>query len=140
MKNGTKYLSFLVVLMFVVGQIQYGYTTYFCTMMNEFLPSAPVMLSSQYETDTCSQCDGVLAAQQSSQTFAPNCFQINSLQKDVISTFTAAGNHDLYVVNVAAPIVIHPQVAQTTLWSLTIAPATSSPPLDLPTFNSNLRI
>ncbi len=140
MKNGTKYFSVLMVLMFIAGQIQYGYTTYFCTMLNQFLPSAEAVLAVHQEADTCGQCDGMFAAQSGSKTFEPNCFRIDTVQKDVLSTFTSSNNPDFFCVTTVALIITQPSFQQATLRSWSVAPSAPSPPLDLPTFNSNLRI
>lgn len=140
MKNGTKNFSLMMVLMFVVGQIQYGYTTYFCTMLNEFVPSPAMTLAVQHEGDACGQCGGVFASHHENQTFEPNCFKINSVQKDVVSTFTSSSNPDSFSITTVAFIVPRLLFQQNVHWKFIVAPDAQSPPQDLLTFNRSLRI
>lgn len=142
MSSRTKYLSLLIVLAFTVGQVQYSYTSYFCTMLNAFVPSqsAALAIHSMQHEDGCTECDGTRVSEAGSQVLQPNCFVVNTLQKDVVSTFVGSQNPDLHAATAFAFIVPQPVLRQTGSFNRYFVRTPLSPPLDLPTLNNTLLI
>lgn len=143
MNDRTKYLSLLILLTFTVGQVQYGHTTYFCTMLNLFLPSQSAAASMQEQgnrNDACYACQGTTSEVTGNPTIESNCFEVINLNKDVVSSFLGSTVPVVYKVCAFVLTLSQPQVSRSNSRGMFVAPAALSPPLDLPTLNSNLRI
>ncbi len=142
MSKRAKYLSLLSMLAFLAGQVQYSYTTYFCRMLDAYVPAQTMALSVQagHADDACVECDPLVAADSGHQIMVPNCFQINTLQKDVVSTFVGTSTVDLHPVTAIFAVLPPPVVQQAGMLHSFIFRTALSPPLDLPTLNSTLLI
>ena len=142
MSKTARYLNLLVLSTFLVGQVQYAYSTYFCTMMQQPV-SAPVMKMNM-DTATgnaCDQCQAVTPTHQGEQLNQGDCVRVNTSQKSTLDNFTDSQRFVQHFVPTAfignSLSTVAPQLLLT---SYHLLPAAASPPLDLPTFNSNLRI
>ncbi len=135
-----KYLNLFVLLTFLVGQVQFAYVSYFCTMKQAPVKSAVMaMASSSNETDVvCTQCSGMIPPQNQQQLAEGNCIKVITAEKSVVSGFTDSVkllSHFVTTFSFVPLSSYQPSAAQYQLSSLN-----SSPPLDLPILNSNLRI
>ena len=137
-----KYLNLFVLLTFLVGQVQFAYASYFCTMKQAPVKS-PVMamISPGNETeDVCAQCSGVILPQHGPQLVEGNCIKVVTAEKSVVSSFTDSVkllSHIVIVFGSIAAISGQHLAISNRLSAINNA---DSPPLDLPTLNSNLRI
>lgn len=142
MSRAYKYLNLLVLSTFLVGQVQYAYSTYFCTMMQQPV-SAPVMkMNMDTEAgNACDQCQAVTPTHQSEQLRQGDCVQLTISQKSTLDNFTDSQKSVQHFVSAAfisnSLSTVTTQLLPTSCHLLPIA---VSPPLDLPTLNSNLRI
>ncbi len=137
-----KYLNLLVLLTFLVGQVQFAYASYFCTMKQAPVKS-PVMAmaSSSNETDdVCTQCSGVIPPQNRLQLVEGNCIKVVTAEKSVVSSFTDSVKMLSHFVIVFGfiPAMNGQHLAISN--QLSAINNADPPPLDLPTLNSNLRI
>lgn len=141
MSRKTKYMSLFIVLAFTAGQVQYSYTSYFCTMLHMFLPSRSAALAMHSMShDVCTQCDAPLVTQAGNEELVPNCFVVNTIQKDVVSTFVGNSTSEIHAASALALKLPHPIIRYTSVQNEPIVRTALSPPLDLPTLNSNLLI
>lgn len=137
-----KYLNLLVLLTFLVGQVQFAYASYFC-MMKQAPVKSPVMAmaSSSNETDdVCTQCSGIIPPQNGLQLVAGNCIKVVTAEKSVVSSFTDSVkmlSHFVIVLGFIQAINGQHLAISNQLSATNNA---DPPPLDLPTLNSNLRI
>ncbi len=137
-----KYLNLLVLLTFLVGQVQFAYASYFCTMKQAPVKS-PVMAmaSSSNETDdVCTQWSGVIPPQNRLQLVEGNCIKVVTAEKSVVSSFTDSVKMLSHFVIVFGfiPAMNGQHLAISN--QLSAINNADPPPLDLPTLNSNLRI
>lgn len=135
-----KYLSLLVILTFTVGQFQYAYSSYFCTMKHVTL-SLEDVIGTASGNSCASSCDGTLElpSEQGRQILGMNCMQYRLTEKKVVDTFTGQDKPQLHIVGVMAVLPAMQIVSQSAGVVIT-AVGSSSPPPDIPTINSNLRI
>lgn len=143
MNRTTRYMSLAILLTFTVGQVQYGYTSYFCTMLNAFLPSpaaAATIHNQEMNNGACSACQGVTETVSGAQNLEPNCLRIVSIQKDVVASFLGTTSINLH--NTVSVAFVMPQMSfsRTNVQGRSTVSPESPPPLDLPTIHSNLRI
>lgn len=131
MTERIKYLSFLVLLTFLVGQVQYAYASYFCTMMD-----APV----SSPTMTMSMDDQFAQRESGRQTVQASCMQMQLTEKKVVDNFTNTDKSISHFVGVVAVLHSQNEIGQLSNYNFVQFSRTDSPPLDIPTFNSNLRI
>ncbi len=140
MSNKVKYLNLFVLLTFLVGQVQFAYASYFCTMKQAAVKS-PVMemaSSANDQGDACAQCSGVIPPQNGLQLVEGNCIKVVTAEKSVVSSFTDSVkllSHFVIAFSFVPPSSYQPPAVHYQLFS-----RNSSPPLDLPILNSNLRI
>lgn len=140
MKDKAKYLNLFVLLTFLVGQVQFAYASYLCTMKHAPVKS-PVMAMaapSDETQDVCTQCSGVIPPQNGQQLVEGNCIKIVTAEKSVISSFTDSVkllSHFVTSFNFVPASSSHLSTI-----SYQLIRHSNSPPLDLPTLNSNLRI
>ena len=127
-------------LTFLVGQVQFAYASYFCTMKQAPVESpVMVMASPTDETeDVCTQCSGVIPPQNGPQLVGGNCIKVVTAEKGVVSSFTDSAkliSHFVIAFGFVPTSSYHLSAISYHLFG-----QSNSPPLDLPTFNSNLRI
>lgn len=137
-----KYLNLFVLLTFLVGQVQFAYVSYFCTMKQAPVKSAVMaMASSSNETDVvCTQCSGMIPPQNGLRLVAGNCIKVVTAEKSVVSSFTDSVkmlSHFVIVLGFIQAINGQHLAISNQLSAINNA---DPPPLDLPTLNSNLRI
>ncbi len=139
MNRPAKYLSLAILLTFMVGQVQYSYTSYFCNMLNRYIasPSASLTIHPRQHFDGCSECQAVHVR---NQVLEPNCFQVDTFQKDVVSNFVTPTNFEVHMAVAFVISLPQPVVQQATLHIMSIPRTSLSPPLDLPTLNGSLLI
>ena len=140
MKAKIKYLSLFLLLPFAAGQVQYASSSYFCTMT---AGNAPVTCSSSALDDLtdCDQCCSAIVVINTGPTLHSDCMKVRFEQKSIVDDFTGSQKvihnfHKVAVVSYPFPIMID-QVFNPGYKLFT---SSVSPPLDLPTVNSNLRI
>lgn len=136
-------MSLAILLTFSAGQVQYGHTSYFCTMLNTFLPSpavASAMHSRLAGNDVCSECQGARGNEAGVQVVEPNCFQIVSVHKDIVGSFLGSANTNFQDGGTFLFMMPQPLASRMSIQSRSVAQICFSPPLDLPIFNNNLRI
>ncbi len=140
MNDKVKYLNLLVLLTFLVGQVQFAYASYFCTMKQAPVKS-PVMAMAPPTNETedvCTQCSGMVPPQNEQQLAEGNCIKVVTAEKSVVSGFTDSVkllSHLVIAFSFVPPSSYQPSAVHYQLFS-----RNSSPPLDLPILNSNLRI
>jgi len=143
MNEKIKYLNIFVLLTFLVGQVQYVYSIYFCTMEHKTVqrPTMETSCSTDNDGDLCEACQGVIPQQHGQQIIETNCIKVISVEKSMVDNFTSLQKYVQHFVSIA---FIGNQLDALTSQLSTInyepLPLTDSPPLDLPTLNSNLRI
>lgn len=137
-----KYLNLFVLLAFLVGQVQYVYTFYFCTMkqMPARTPTMTMNSTNAMSGDICDECQGVITAQHGQQSFKDNCIKVVTSEKSVISNFTEWAKFSSHIVTAFNFIQPDSYAQQFSRQSFILVFQANSPPLDLPTLNSNLRI
>ena len=140
MNDKVKYLNLIVLLTFLVGQVQFAYASYFCTMKQAAVKSPVMAMTSPgNETeDVCAQCSGVIPPQNGLQLVEGNCVKVVTAEKSVVSSFTDSAK--LISHFVVAFNFVPPSSYQLSAISHQLLSQSDSPPLDLPTLNSNLRI
>lgn len=140
MKAKSNYLSLLILLPFIVGQVQYAYTSYFCEMTGKIAcpPCAP---SSMAGSNDCDECTSVALPDYVGESFNSDCMQLNIEQKSVVDNFTSSQKviHHFVVVS-AVGLQATAASGQSQGFSEIVFIPTDSPPPDLPTLNSSLRI
>ncbi len=131
-------------LAFVVGQVQYAYVSYFCTMkqMPVSTPAMPMTSTTAEEAvGMCNECQAVNPFQERLQLLDANCVKVITAEKSVVSNFTDSQRSIQHFLVVA---VIGDQLSsigyRPSVISYRLFTQVNSPPLDLPTLNSNLRI
>jgi hypothetical protein len=138
-----KYLNLLVLLTFLVGQVQYAYSSYFCTMKNAGISAAAADMKMDVpKENSCDECAVMpQSVPPTGQSLKSNCMERRVEQKMVVDNFTGSqevvhhfvGN--LFTFDNLATIDNRLFTLRHSLFT-----STDSPPLDLPTVNSNLRI
>jgi hypothetical protein len=146
MKEKIKYLNIVVLLTFLAGQVQYAYTSYFCTM-KQVKVSTPSTLacSSMAKEDpgVCVECsvDVKTASQQHvAQLVNRNCIKVITAEKSVISNFTEWAKTADHFTNLFYFLPEENDLRESFAGQMLALSRINSPPLDLPTLNSNLRI
>ena len=137
MNNKMRFLSLLVMLTFTVGQVQYAYSSYFCTMKHETFDSvAPSALSHVESCDAAA----MMTPSRGPQITNAGCMRIHLAQKKVVDNFSAPDKAPSHVVAIAAilPAGLFKNERPTSV-AIAVLPFASPPP-DIPTLNSNLRI
>ena len=141
MNERTKYLSFLVLLTFLIGQVQYAYASYFCTMKNAPVSSPAMTMSMDDQSPThCTECDAFEQPVSGQQILQMNCIQTQLTQKKVVDNFTNTDKSISHFVGIVAVLQSQDEINQLSNDNFVRFSRTDSPPLDIPTFNSNLRI
>ncbi len=142
MNEKIKYLSLLVMLTFVVGQVQYAYATYFCTMKQMVVNSASIEMAatSSMGMTACDECAGTVQPKFAVQIVQGNCIQVQLAEKKIVDNFTDSGKYNLHPTASLVFIVVQDQCRQISRQNFIPVLRTDSPPLDIPTFQSNLRI
>jgi hypothetical protein len=137
MSNKAKYLSLFVMLTFTVGQVQYAYSSYFCTMTHKTY--GPAMAAGSSGDGSCSPTACVTPAH-GQQLVDASCMQLRLAEKKVVDSFASPDKAPSHIVAIVA---ILPgrlfSVEPATFITVAIQPCVFPPP-DIPTLNSNLRI
>jgi hypothetical protein len=143
LSNKAKYLSLLVILTFVVGQVQYTYTSYFCTMLNKFLVSPSIAAANHNDNitdDACDDCQVRIDPASGHLFLEPNCFRVTSLEKSVVDNFVGSPVPDIHFTFTFTSFLSTPPAMETLFQNWATVPSANPPPLDLPTLYNNLRI
>ncbi len=136
-----KYLNILVLLTFLVGQVQYAYASYLCTMKNAPVRSSSMpMAMDEANSQACDECSTFIQPESGQQIVQSNCVLVHLTDKSTLDNFTSLNKAIPHVVGIIA--IVNQQ--SITNHQLSARPSImrmgDSPPLDLPTFNSSLRI
>lgn len=137
-----KYLNTFILLAFLIGQVQYAYTSYFCTLKHEQV-KAPTLTAtpvSDNDGNGCEECQGVIPETHGQQSIESNCIKVVSIEKSTIDNFAEWAKFHNQVVAVFNSIQANDYPQQIGHQSFVVLSPANSPPLDLPTLNSNLRI
>ncbi|HUI28765.1 MAG TPA: hypothetical protein VLX91_01020 [Candidatus Acidoferrales bacterium] len=140
MPERLKYLNIIVLLTFLVGQVQYAYAWYFCTMNRAPVSSTSnVMMMDNSNENSCAEC-GVQQVS-AEQSLKSNCMQARLQEKSVVDSFTSSQK----LVQHFAQSIMLGHVSESfgnQLFPFNHKPFTSTdpPPLDIPTSSGNLRI
>ena len=141
-RKGTVYLNLVVVLAFLVGQVQYSCSLYFCTMMNKRVTSSQTGSTSE-PLPCCCPCNtaqGMSSSEHIQRIVASNCLRLIKSKKKVVSNFTSSGNSFRPIVgNMLSVSLDKSDLRSFTQGHLSIID-NKPPPLDLPIFNRILRI
>ena len=139
-----KYVNLLLTLALLAGQVQYVYTTYFCTEQHSPISRPAVEMRSadmSSGSTICDECRGVIPVQHGATLASANCIQITTHSKSVVSSFTISDKP-----------LSHFEVGKVSFSRYTSSPsqhsgirvhllnATDSPPLPLHVLNLNFRI
>ncbi len=144
MSRLVKYLNLLVLSTFLVGQVQYAYSTYFCTMMQQRVNGPTVHMKSKTSNSeiTCGQSQDVKSISNVVQLIQGDCIKLVTSKKSTLDSFTDL--HKSVQHSVPAAIIIGNSLSTVAIQLLSashyLLPAAVSPPLDILTLNSNLRI
>ena len=138
-----KYLNTLVLLTFLVGQTQYAYTSYFCTL-KQMPVKAPTVAVTSTTDETCGMCDEcqgvIMPPQHGLPTIEGNCIKVVTTEKSVISNLAEWAKFNSHIISALYFIQSNGFSVQSGSQNVSLASQAQSPPLDLPTLNSNLRI
>jgi len=138
----TKYLNALVLLTFLVGQVQYAYSSYFCSMKQTPVKSPIMAMNSLTDNSNgiCRECQSVIPSRLGQLMIGSNCIKVIKAEKSVVSNFTqwAKFNSRVDLAFDLMPAFSNRQSSGASGYKL-FTPA-NSPPIDLPILNNNLRI
>ncbi|HQT92681.1 MAG TPA: hypothetical protein PL001_11720 [Candidatus Kryptobacter bacterium] len=142
MNERMKYLNLLVLLTFLVGQVQYAYASYFCTMMQRPVEAPTMVMSSMTSSsdNICDECQGVIPPVHGQQLAQGNCVKLIAADKSTVDSFAEWTKYHAQFVSMFN--FVNPQVTtqQSAPQGFVSQFSFIPPPLDLPTLNSNLRI
>lgn len=129
-------------LAFMVGQVQYAYSSYFCTMrqMSVKSPNMSMNMPTDRNGSSCGECQVAVPPQHAQQLIGSNCIKVISAEKSVVSSFAERAKFHSQVVIAFSFIQADEYARQPGHQSLISVPPINSPPLDLPILNNNLRI
>ncbi len=139
-----KYTNALLALALLAGQVQYAYTTYFCTEQHAAVSKPTVMMQSadlSSGSNICDECRGVIPVQHGATLAVPNCIQIATQSKDVVSNFTKIETSSTRFETNNVFCVVCPVIcSQKSTASYQLLSFADSPPLPLHITNLNFRI
>ncbi len=130
-------------LTFVVGQIQYAYSSYFCTMMQRQVKAPTMAMNPATATpsDVCDECQAVaMPARHGVQLAQGDCMELVTSQKHTLDNFTEWSRYHAQFAASFSFVQMYDYTPQLVSQSFILASPANSPPLDLPILNSNLRI
>lgn len=148
-----KFFNIAVTLTFIVGQVQYAYTAYFCNMKNVYVNSikteCEVTMSATdqngHDVNTDSSCeakgDSSIPSYQGSfaqKITSSNCCSFKVISKNVVDNFTDFTNH-LIILIPANPFAGSAFLTTTDFTPLTVQTIQPSPP-NIITLEKNFRI
>ncbi len=143
MSTRVKYFNFLVLSAFLVGQVQYAYSYYFCSMSKQQVssPSMNMDMMDAASENMCDQCQAVTPIRDGAHLTQTDCVSLITSQKSTVDNFT--DSHRLVQHFISAALVgssLSTVASRLPFTASHVLPTAVSPPLDLPTLNSNLRI
>lgn len=92
MKVRFRYAHALLALALLAGQVQYAYTTYFCTEQHAAVSKPTIKMQSADRSSgstICDECCGVIPVHHGAALATLNCIQITTHTKSVVSSFTS---------------------------------------------------
>ena len=144
-----KYLNIFVLMTFLVGQIQFAYSSYYCTMKGStvgFFSSSGKNKSMSCESmgnenESCDECAPMMDQLFSCETIQSNCMQVHVVQKMVVENFINVNKTSQHLSEFT-PACIFVSILSNNLFtkSCKIFSSNYSPPIDTPTLLNNLRI
>ena len=142
MKPKVKYLALLVTLTFIVGQVQFAYSSYFCSMKQVILKHVQTGMTCDAMSgdDMADMGTGVALSLRGQQLAAQNCMQLRLAEKKVVDTFTGSDMPEQHFVGAAVIIQPLEPGIPTSGANPSFICRNPSPPQDLPTLLNNLRI
>jgi hypothetical protein len=90
--------------------------------------------------DICDECQGVITPQHGRPSIKDNCIKVVTSEKSVISNFAEWAKFNSHIVTAFNFIRADSYAQEFSRQSFILVFQVNSPPLDLLTFNSNLRI
>ncbi len=143
MTERIKYLNILVLLAFLVGQVQYAYASFFCTMKDAPVSvSSMIMNTDEEDSQPCGECSCRVHAGPGQQVVEANCMLMHIIEKTTIDNFRVSDRSVSTVSRAWTLCGNQLPAGNRKLFTKSYQGfnPTNSPPLDLPTFNSTLRI
>ena len=144
MKIKPKIFEILVAVTFLIGQVQYIRTTYFCTEQLRTVnrPSAEMnSFEPMSKNETCDECQGFIPFYHGYELAPTNCIQVHTFTKSIINNFTIS---DKPILNPAGIAWVQNKLSilsyRPSAISLAVINCDASPPSDIPIANNNLRI
>ncbi len=99
-KDRMKYLNLLVLVAFAVGQVQYGYVSYFCTMEQKAVQRPTMSMTSPNvsDNDMCDECQGIIPSQHGQQLLESSCMKVVSMEKRTVDNFAEWAKFHTHVI------------------------------------------
>lgn len=138
-----KFLSHLLILAFLSGQVQYAYTSLFCTHLQKPVGTPSLQVNrteGNADPDMCEECQGVLPVRHKQVIEPKGCIEVRSGAKKVVDEFT---DWNAPLVPCSSPCYLQPTDASlqlTLLQGNSLVLGEELPPLELPPSNLVLRI
>lgn len=141
--GASKYMGLVVSIALVIGQVQYAYAAYYCTMVHHQVSiqtdiAAPHV--GHVSDQTCLECDCTGIPFSTQQRYEPDCLRLTIGHKDVVGSFQEPSASNLCVSGLAAALPVRTQIPSIALHStMAVSGLVSSSP-GIPALNNNLRI
>lgn len=138
-----RYLTLLLCLSFLVGQVPYAYATYYCTVEHKAvgMPSKEERSSPKdLSTKICDACQGVLIIHRTEGVAKPNCLRVEKHKKDVTDSFAENGYATPHPLVCVVLIGCKQAGRSDGKRALLAFPRNASPPENIPLLGSSLRI
>lgn len=130
-------------LLLLAGQVQYSYTTYFCTMEHKPVKQPTVageVSEHALSNKICDACQGVIVVYHTEGVAKRNCIRVETYRKNVVDSFAETGSALSHIFAAVATCSCNPGEQAGTSHGLLLMPRCASPPGDISILNSNLRI
>ena len=137
-----KYMNMFVILAFLAGQVQFVCVSYFCTVEQKAVqrPTMSVSSSNISDSDMCDECQGIVPPQNGRLLLKSNCLKVVSIEKGTVDSFAEWAKFQNHAIASLTFIQAIDYPLQIGYKNSVMLLAAESPPSDLPTLNSNLRI
>lgn len=143
MSGTKKYLGLLVSIAFVVGQVQYAYAAYYCTMIHRQVDSQSEIAVSpegRVSDQTCVLCDCTATTSRAQEKYEPDCVRVTVGHKDVVGNFQEPSVPNLIASGSSAVLQANIQTPSPALHSTRVVSSLISSSPGISALNNNLRI
>lgn len=138
-----KYLGLLVSIALVVGQVQYAYAAYYCTMVHHRVDTQSELAVSQeghVSNQTCNVCDCTATSPSAQERYEPDCLRVTAGHKDVTNSFQETSLPNIDALGSPAVLPVETQTPCVALHSIMSVSSLALSSPGIPTINNNLRI